>query len=272
MTTGMANDVRRNAINCRNVDLKTPSRSRPRGGNRPEAAAVGSAEWSGDRCERAGMSAAQRWAAVSEYAVRLAGRVDELAELRHRVGCRELSCRCSGDDLGCHRRVLLDYAEGPTHPVTPEGRAIGLTVRRPWASLLLVPEQAGGKSVENRTDCTDYRGPVLIYGGTRIDNAGLQIGERLGLSQMDFHAEQQGWLGATVLVDVHRARGCCAPWGKTPYNPGQPMYHWVFESPARLAVRPWHKNSRGFVGLQPVSWAALLSRQAARALSERVRP
>lgn len=204
---------------------------------------------------------AHRWAGLVEYAVRMAGRLDDLAQVRHVLATVE--CDCAPGASGCVRHVLHDILH-TSDPCSDTGLAMGLTVRRPWASLLLVSSQIGGKNVENRTDSTDYRGPVLIYGGTRIDQAGIELGQRLGMREMSFHCDQQGWLGASVLVDVHRAQGCCAPWGTTPFNPGQPKYHWVFESPARLAARPWHDNAKGFDRLRPVSWSALVSRKAAR--------
>lgn len=202
-----------------------------------------------------------RWARLVEYAVRLAGNLDDLGQVRRLLDTTQ--CDCAPGESGCVRQVLHDVLH-TSDPCSDAGQAMGLTVRRPWASLLLVPTEIGGKNVENRADDTAYRGPVLIYGATRIDQTGLELGARLGMRQMSFHREQQGWLGATVLVDVHRAQGCCAPWGTTPVHPGRPRYHWVFESSARLAARPWHDNAKGFDGLRPVSWAALVTRKAVR--------
>lgn len=202
-----------------------------------------------------------RWAALVHYAVRLAGRLDELVAVRDQFAGRDVACRCAPGDLACHRRVLLDLARAPRDPVGAGGHAMALTVRRPWASMLMVPGQAGGKTVENLNFSTDYRGPVLIYGGSGVDQAGIDQGTRLGLQCMAFHTEQQGWLGATVLTDVHRSRGgCCSPWGKRSYTREHPRYHWVFQSPARLAARPWPKGKpKGFLGLRPVSWSALVN-------------
>ena len=77
----------------------------------------------------------------------------------------------------------------------------------------------------------------------------------------DWHAAQSGWLGAAALIDVHRARGrCCAPWGY-PAHRDTPRYHWVFDSPQRLAVRTF---GRGFRGLRPVSWSVLVRRSLLR--------
>lgn len=199
----------------------------------------------------------QRWASAVHFAVRLAGRSEELLALRDRCGGHGTGCCCGVVDPGGIGSVLCDYAQAPEDPVAQPGHAMGLTLRRPWASMLMVPTEARGKNVENRTDTTTYRGPVLIYSGARLDQAGVELGRRQGLQCMDFHAAQQGWLGAAVLVDVHRARGCCAPWGNT--RKTQQLYHWVFESPVRLARRPWRDGARGFVGVQPVSWSALIN-------------
>lgn len=205
----------------------------------------------------------QRWAAAAHFAVRLAGRSEYLQTLRDLGSDHGDTCSCDIDDPGGVRSVLCDYARAPEDPVAQPGHAMGLTLRRPWASMLMVPTEVGGKNVENRTDSTDYRGPVLIYSGARLDHAGIDLGKQQGLECMQFHASQQGWLGAAVLVDVHRARGCCAPWGNT--RKTQQLYHWVFESPVRLARRPWRAGARGFVGLQPVSWSALVNPKVFRA-------
>lgn len=211
-------------------------------------------------------TAGQRWAAAVHFAVRLAGRSEELLTLRDRCGGHGPGCSCGMADSGGIGNVLCDYAQAPEDPVGQPGHAMGLTLRRPWASMLMVPPPAGGKNVENRTDTTSYRGPVLIYAGARLDHAGVELGGRHGLQCMDFHASQQGWLGAAVLVDVHRARGCCAPWGNT--RKTRQLYHWVFESPVRLARRPWRGGARGFVGLQPVSWSALINPKVYRSTRE----
>lgn len=199
-----------------------------------------------------------RAGAAVRYAVWLAGNAAALGALAPLVG-RDLGCSCALSDPGCHRGVLLDILN-PPH-CGGGGNAMGLTVRRPWASMLLVPEQVGGKTVDNRTWATDYRGPVLIYAGSRVDAAGVEACEA---AQFDtaWHVKQQGWLGAAVLVDVHRARGqCCRPWGHRSRR-DRPIYHWVFDHPHRLARRPW--LGRGFEGLRQTSWSVLLHADAHR--------
>ena len=197
-------------------------------------------------------------AGVCEYAVWIAGRRDLLSALPELRG-HDLACAC-GLDQSCHREVLLDMANPPADPFTGDGHAVGLTVRRPWASMLLVPAQVGGKTVDNRTFSTDYRGPVAIFAATRIDTAGCDAATAAGLDT-DWHAAQSGWLGAAALVDVHPARRqCCAPWGYPPRR-DTPRYHWIFDAPHRLALPTF---GRGFPGLRAVSWSVLVRRSALR--------
>lgn len=193
-------------------------------------------------------------AAVVDYAIWLAAR-PELIAARGELQGRDLSCTCPLDQP-CHRDVLLDLADTAVRTGQRYGRAIGLTVRRPWASLLLVPDALGGKNIENRTWSTKYRGPVMLIAGTRIDAHGVDAARDAGL-HATWHTEQQGWLGAAVLTDVHPADGdCCQPWGQAPH-PGEPLYHWVFEHPARLASPVY---GTGFLGLRKVPWTNLIRR------------
>jgi hypothetical protein len=208
----------------------------------------------------------QRMGALIKYAVRLAGRRAELLAVRDQLAGRDVSCTCALDDPACHRNVLLDVANPPARPFDAGGRTMAVTVRRPWASLLLVPAEHGGKNVENRTWATDYRGPVMIYAGARVDHAGLRAAQRAGFD-VDWHQTRRGWLGAAVLTDVHRASGrCCRPWGQR--QPGgnararPTIHHWVFEHPHRLAAATWAQGEkherRGFEGMRAMSWAVLM--------------
>lgn len=195
-----------------------------------------------------------RAAAVAEYAVRVAGRADLLHAAGTELAGLNLACTCPLDSGPCHRDVLLDIANAPANPVTAGGRAVGLTLRRPWASMLLVPKLLGGRHVDTRTWSTDYRGPVVVIAGARIDERGRAVAHTRGLDEQ-WHTAQTGWLGAAVLVDTHPARrDCCTASGHRAHT-----YHWVFTAPARLARRTY---GRGFVGLHPVSWSVLLRRSA----------
>lgn len=238
------------------TDLDPQPRTHQRGKPPRGALSVAAATRLANPFESDRASGPARMGALVEFGVWLAGRSDLLSDVRSAAG-RDLSCTCALTDAACHRNVLLDIANPPASGFAADGRAMSLTIRRPWASLLLVPESLGGKTVENRPWATDYRGPVLVYAGTRVDQAGVGVARRAGLDA-DWHTEQRGWLGAAVLVDVHPAlNGCCRPWGQSTVRRDVPVYHWVFAHPHRLA-RPTF--GRGFIGLRPVSWSVLVRR------------
>ncbi len=212
-------------------------------------------------------------AAVVDYAVWIAGRSDLHTAARRELGGADLACTCPLGEMPCHRDVLLDIANPPHDPIVAGGRAVGLTVRRPWASLLLLPPALGGNGIHVSSWSTDYRGPICIYGGTRIVEAGLAAARAAGLDA-EWHANQHGWLGAAVLVDVRRARThCChASRFRHPASQDRPFYHWVFTSPGRLALPAF---GRGHTGLRPVSWSVLIGRTAlglARPQAARTQP
>lgn len=46
---------------------------------------------------------------------------------------------------------------------------IALSVRQPWTWAIL----SVGKSIENRTWRTDYRGPLLLHAGATVDTSGI---------------------------------------------------------------------------------------------------
>jgi hypothetical protein len=197
-----------------------------------------------------------RAAATCHYAVWIAARLDLLAAARRELAGHDLACSCPTGP--CHRDVLIDIANPPVNPLGAGTGLMGLAVRRPWASLLLVPTHLGGKAVENNTFGTDYRGPVAIFASARVDSTGVRAAHNVGLDA-DWHVAQAGWLGTAVLADVHIAHGyCCAPWGYATRR-DRPCYHWVFTHPARLAL-PTHGH--GFAGLRPVAWSALVRRNA----------
>ena len=166
-----------------------------------------------------------------------------------------MACSCP-PDIPCHPEVLHDVANPPADPFAAGGRAIGLTVRRPWASVLLVPEAFGGIGIHASSWSTDYRGPICIYAGNRIVEAGVAAADAAGLDA-DWHTRQHGWLGAAVLVDVHRAVRRCCRGARPPRSAAndRPSYHWEFTNPGRLAMPTY---GRGFLGLRPVSWSVLI--------------
>lgn len=198
----------------------------------------------------------EKAAATVDYGVWLAGRA-ELIAARTQLHGRTLQCSCPPDQP-CHRDILADLADPDVITGRQYGRAPGLTVRRPWASLLLTPHTLGGKNIENRTWSTQYRGPLLLIAGSRIEQDGVDAARDTGFDAM-WHTRQKGWLGAAVLTDVHPARNhCCQPWGQAPRG-NDSLYHWVFEHPARLAAPVY---GTGFLGLRRVGWTNLIRRNA----------
>jgi len=155
--------------------------------------------------------------------------------------------------------VLIDIANPPADPLDTGTSLMGLTVNRPAASMLLVEGFLGGKTVVAKTFGTHYRGPVAIFASPRINERETQKARTAGLAA-DWHAAQRGWLGTTVLVDVHQAHGqCCTPPARPISIDGTPLFHWVFAHPARLALST---HGYGFAGLRPVAWSVLIRRSA----------
>ena len=95
-----------------------------------------------------------------------------------------------------------------------------LTVKQPWAFAIFL-----GKTVENRSWPTRYRGPLLIHAGTRPDGGGLRrIHEIAGdwIVPDNLNHPDYSWsaiIGRVDLVACQRDTGL--QWGE----PG--MYHWV---------------------------------------------
>lgn len=138
-----------------------------------------------------------------------------------------------------------------------------LTVQQPWAWAII----HGGKLIENRTQLWSYRGPLAIHAGARwsehggnselVDQAWKDAttdcapGEYSHTSRL--WTARSEILGVVDLVDVHRACGCCAPWGESGISyvepgerPPRPISHLVLENPRALA-EPIH--CKGALGL-----------------------
>jgi ASCH domain len=115
----------------------------------------------------------------------------------------------------------------------------GLTVRRPWANLIV----AGHKTTENRGWATRHRGFLVIHAGRKWEPSGAALAAELGFAGFGQANEcPTGFVGVVQLVDVHRADGCCEPWG----SPGPNVYHWVLTDARRL---PHPVAARGKQGL-----------------------
>jgi hypothetical protein len=223
------------------------------GGGRADPVSVAeSSGWASGAC--AAPNAQRRSAILADYAVRVAGRPDLLARARAELAGHDLACECPAG-LPCHRDILIDFAQPPAGPLAAGGHALAVTAPRPWASLTLLPQSLADNVIHNRSWSTDYRGVLCILAGRRHDWHGVTRLADAGLDA-DWHAAQTGWLGAAVLVDVHRSRRrCCTAWGAQRRQADQPLYHWVFRYGARLANPV---SARGFLGMRAVSWSVLV--------------
>ncbi|MEK7794267.1 MAG: ASCH domain-containing protein [Candidatus Hydrogenedentota bacterium] len=74
-----------------------------------------------------------------------------------------------------------------------------LSIRQPWAELLA----RGIKDVENRSWSTDYRGPLLIHAGQKIDEKALVQFAQRGIR---FRLATGAIIGAATLIDCTAER------------------------------------------------------------------
>lgn len=136
-----------------------------------------------------------------------------------------------------------------------------ITVRDPWGWAIAY----AGKTTENRSRSTSYRGPVAIHVGLGWDAAGaasdliqrawaqwaanmpLRPGPGVEYSGYPGRLQRYGlWLdpghvvAVAELVDCHPAAGCCAPWGE----PGS-GYHLTLADVRRIRPVP----AKGQLGL-----------------------
>jgi len=97
-----------------------------------------------------------------------------------------------------------------------------LTVRQPWAHLII----EGIKPVENRTWCTDYRGPLLIH-AAKAYHTDRNIEALYDLEKDDLI--RGAIIGIVDLIDIvtkHRSAFFDGPYG------------WVLSRPRRLRPVP----------------------------------
>lgn len=98
-----------------------------------------------------------------------------------------------------------------------------ITVKQPWAWAIA----HGGKTVENRSRGTAYRGPLLIHAGLVWSQRG-EYDPRVRAAWNGLHPQLAGSLGFTEhptgaviavaqLVDAHPDANCCRPWGESEY-------------------------------------------------------
>lgn len=120
-----------------------------------------------------------------------------------------------------------------------------ITVRQPWAWAIA----HGGKSIENRSRGTSYRGRLLIHAGFAWSERGAHDPRVSGAWDAIAAAspaliaglQTRGAVVAVAeLVDVHPDAGCCRPWGESSYEEGAgrirtTVHHLVLEDVIPLA-------------------------------------
>ena len=105
-----------------------------------------------------------------------------------------------------------------------------LSIRQPWAELIV----AGLKDIENRTWPTDYRGPLLIHAGMKIEPIDADLRELVKrLSGFDLpdaaDLPRGGIVGQAEIVDL--VQSSPSRWFSGPYG-------FVLASARRLPFRP----------------------------------
>lgn len=114
-----------------------------------------------------------------------------------------------------------------------------LTIKQPWASAII----SGHKRFENRSWRTEYRGPLLIHAGLRVDRR-AEVSEVFAQAGIDLPVSPPTGviLGVVDLVAVHDISESSLsgdPWAFGPFC-------WELANPRPLAESiPW----RGRLGL-----------------------
>ncbi|MGB3771724.1 MAG: hypothetical protein WBA00_11335 [Rhodococcus sp. (in: high G+C Gram-positive bacteria)] len=128
-----------------------------------------------------------------------------------------------------------------------------LTTQQPWAWAIL----HGGKTISNRTQNWNYRGPLAIHAGNRWSDHGGHSDlvaeswaryapvDQIVSDPMDAGLDADLFvfgviIGTVDLVDVHPDAGCCRPWGESAYvehggRERRRITHLVLENPRPLA-------------------------------------
>lgn len=141
-----------------------------------------------------------------------------------------------------------------------------ITVKQPWAWAIA----RGGKMIENRSQGTKYRGPLLVHAGKAWSDRGAADGrvraawpgrEAAPLARSvcvvgaDRALHPVFHSGAVIavaqLVDSHPDAGCCRPWGESSYTEAggrerTAVHHLVLEDVVAL---PEPVPCRGALGL-----------------------
>jgi hypothetical protein len=103
--------------------------------------------------------------------------------------------------------------------------ARALSIRQPWAWAIL----HAGKTIENRTWPTKYRGPLLLHAGQRQDPEGWAALEAMKL-ELPLSVQTGGIVGAVDLIDC--VRNDPSEWAIPEH------WHWVLARPRPLPFQP----------------------------------
>ncbi len=128
-------------------------------------------------------------------------------------------------------------------PWSLAGPIRAVTVHQPWAWLII----HGGKTIENRTWSTRYRGPILIHASTRCSalemetalvwvqrHIGDDVARRVPAVYPTRRLQFGGFVGVVDLVDVRTpSEHDRDPW----HMPG--YFGWVLANPRPVEFAPW---------------------------------
>lgn len=100
-----------------------------------------------------------------------------------------------------------------------------ITVKQPWAWAIA----HGGKTIENRSRGTKFRGLILIHAGAswsdrggrddRVLDAWWGAGPRPRHASLEAaHYRTRAVIAVAELVDSHPDAACCRPWGESQYS------------------------------------------------------
>jgi hypothetical protein len=116
-----------------------------------------------------------------------------------------------------------------------------ITVRQPWAHAIIFM----GKTVENRSWSTSYRGPLLIHAGKAYDREAWHdaLDARRSHDGFDANLPRGVILGVVRLAGVHGSDDCtgrCTSWSI------RDQYHWELVNPRAF---PEPIPAKGALGL-----------------------
>lgn len=154
-----------------------------------------------------------------------------------------------------------------------------ITVKQPWAWAIA----HGGKTVENRSRGTAYRGPLAIHAGQAWSERGAEDGrvlnawtawlsgrptspptpehmrdqwEHSDVLEPDDEREREliprgAIVAVAELVDAHPDAGCCRPWGESQYSEASGRVRTVVNHLVLEEIRPLAEPvpCRGALGL-----------------------